>query len=188
MSSFTATTDTSTQEYGNIVTERRVYRFSALLLFDKNSFGISGLDVLPRFLIKPTKLLKCLDYSNDGNSTTRGYVANNLFGGSFVKNTGLSDKEILFEFNQLKTRAPFGFTGQRDYKLFVNRVFDAGYQNQLQATWNVATNQEIKTEDHEYISGRTVETKEILTNYFDRIDQFLPYDYEGNKSKGVYFV
>ena len=182
MSSFTATIDTS-QEYGNTVLRKRVYRFDALLLFDNQSFGINGLDLLPRFLIRPTNLIHLLDFDPDGNSTSRGFTSNNLFNGFFVKNTGLTDSRLLFEFNELKTRNPFGFSGQRSYKLFAEKTFDPAYQQSLQALWNLA-GEETTIEDHEYLD-RTVLGKKIVTNYFDEFEEFITYDYLGNKSKNV---
>ena len=185
MSTFTAVTDTS-QEYGNAINQLRAYRFSALLLLDSQSFGIAGLDVFPRFLIRPNKLHNLLDYSAEPNSVSRGYVSNNMFGGFFVKNTGLTDSELEFEFNYLKMNPPFGFFGRKNYQEFVTATFDAGYQNMLQATWDSITTQEIGTTKHDYLD-RFVSTKVVTMNYFDNKRVFLEYDYEGNKTKNVSF-
>ena len=184
MSNFTTVKRTD-EEFGNQVQRKRVYRFTASLLFDKQSFGINGFDLLPRFLVRPKTLINLLDFESDGNSTTRGYIANDLFDGFFVKNTGLSDKRLLFEFNHMKTKSPFGFTGIRDYKLFANKVFDPAYQSQLNSYWH-SLDKEVTVEDHEYLE-RTVEAKEVIMNYFEELDEFIEYDYLGNKSKGVTF-
>lgn len=168
---------------GNYVLRKRVYRFEAHLLFDKSSYNITGLDILPRFMIKPKKLLNVLNFSVDPNSVSSGFVRNQLFEGTFVKNTGLSDERLLLDFDLLSTRQPFGFTGKRSYKIFVNKAFDAAYQSQLQALWNM-TGGETTSFEHEYVE-RSVEAKSITTNYFEEINEFVPYAWEGNKEKGV---
>ena len=63
MSNFTAVTRAD-EEFGNQVQSKRVYRFTASLLFDKQSFGINGFDILPRFLLRPKTLINLLDFES----------------------------------------------------------------------------------------------------------------------------
>ena len=66
---------------------------------------------------------------------------------------------------------------------FAEKTFDPAYQQSLQALWNLA-GEETTIEDHEYLD-RTVLGKKIVTNYFDEFEEFITYDYLGNKSKNV---
>tara|TARA_R100001015_G_C4629670_1_gene190702 strand:- start:314 stop:853 length:540 start_codon:yes stop_codon:yes gene_type:complete len=121
----------------------KLFVFEADLIYIPKSLNRKGIDPLPKYHLRPTKLLEYQDFSYNPSSVNNGYVKSknsNLY----VKNIDFVDVDFVSDlFNFIKKKPPYGFTSEIDYEEFVETTFDFSYSNTLGARYNAKSNQAV---------------------------------------------
>ena len=93
--------------------ERIYYKFKGQLTFLESSNNLYGVDLYPRYRIKPLELLEALYWNNDPSYLDKGYFRDrdtNLY----LKNiTDLTDREIDQKFSRMKMKPPYGYANEQ---------------------------------------------------------------------------
>ncbi len=114
--------------------ERIYYKFKGQLTFLESSNNLYGVDLYPRYRIKPLELLEALYWNNDPSYLDKGYFRDrdtNLY----LKNiTDLTDREIDQKFSRMKMKPPYGYANEQGYAEYARSVFNeiqqAKYEDQ----------------------------------------------------------
>ena len=114
--------------------ERIYYKFEGQLTFLESSNNLYGVDLWPRYRVKPIKLVEALYYSVNPSYLDKGYFRDrdtNLY----LKNIiDLTDEEIESKFSRMKMRSPYGYANEKGYAEYARGVFNeiqhAKYEDQ----------------------------------------------------------
>lgn len=118
----------------------KLFTFEADLIFIPDSYNRKGIDPLPRFWLKPSRLIEYQNYSNNPSSVNNGYVKNEELN-LYVKNIEFVDIDFVNDqFNVLKNQPPYGFTSASAYEEFVEINFDTSYSSVLDNKYTTLKN------------------------------------------------
>lgn len=121
----------------------KLFVFEADLIYIPKSLNRKGIDPLPKYHLRPTKLLEYQNFSRNPSSINNGYTKSNQ-SNLYVKNIDFIDVDFvsgLFEF--IKKKPPYGFSSEIDYEEFVETTFDFNYSNILGAKYESLSNRAV---------------------------------------------
>ncbi len=111
------------------------YKFSARIIFIPSSDNEIGVDVWPRFHIRPLELKEVLNYSQNARSVDMGYRKDED-SGLYVKNLQKWDKnELLGQFDSFRNSPPFWFSNIEEYERWVKTTMQHRYSASLEARY-----------------------------------------------------
>ena len=118
----------------------KLFVFEADLIFIPSSYNRKGIDPLPKFHIRPTRLIEYQNFSRNASSVNNGYTKNEELN-LYVKNIEYVDVDLVNnQFTVLKHRPPYGFATASDYESFVETTFDAKYSAILETKYATLKN------------------------------------------------
>jgi len=159
----------------------KLYVYDSKLIWIPNSFNRIGIDPLPRYFLRPTKLKEILNYSRNPSSKNFGYKKDALTG-LYVKNIEMIDKtQVQVQFDWISMTSPYWWTDLDSYEAWVRTTFNANYAANLESKFNQAglptkvastVDPQIPIE-HYYVTINDWAIREFSTS---KIIQFANYD------------
>jgi hypothetical protein len=148
----------------------KLFTFEADMVFLPESYNRKGIDPLPRFWLRPQKLLEYQNFSHNPSSINNGYVKNediNLY----VKNIEFIDTDLVNnQFVFLQNMPPYGFATETDYQEFVDITFDSSYSLNLETKYKSLKNKTFVKGDKNSLIARDHFTAKIQAT---RVQEFF---------------
>jgi hypothetical protein len=111
------------------------YKFHAKIIAIPSSDNEIGVDVWPKFHIRPMELLEVMNYSSNARSVDLGYKKDEE-SGLYLKNLAKWDKdELLAQFNLFKDVPPFWFNNEEEYQRWVKTTMQHRYSKSLEGRY-----------------------------------------------------
>ena len=118
----------------------KLFTFEADIVFIPESYNRKGIDPLPRFWLRPKKLLEYQNFSHNPSSVNNGYTKNESVN-LYVKNIEFIDVDLVNDqFRFIQTIAPYGFATENDYQEFVSMTYDPSYSLNLETKYKTVKN------------------------------------------------
>jgi len=125
----------------------KLFVFEADIIFIPSSYNRKGIDPLPKFHIRPSRLIEYQNFSYNPSSVNNGYTKNEQLS-LYVKNIEYVDVDLVNnQFTVLKHRPPYGFATASDYELFVETTFNAKYSAILETKYATLKNKKFVKAD-----------------------------------------
>ncbi len=110
---------------------KRYFTMEADIYYLPESQNQPGVDPLPQFFLRPTKLTGVQKISYNPSSVNNGY-SKSLAGPFYLKNLDDPDVNLIeAHFQQFKNRPPYWFSTQDEYAEFVKQTFNTSYVSRV---------------------------------------------------------
>ena len=154
----------------------KLFTFETEIVFIPESLNRKGIDPLPRYWARPTRLLYYRNYSYNASSVNNGYTKDQKLN-LYIKNIDKIDKDFVdMQFEFIKNQPPYGFNSESSYVEFVEKTFAPAYSSTLEAQYLAGSNKAFVKKgvdpaiarDHHTAKG---EATTLRSFYFNKIVQ-----------------
>ena len=165
------------------------YKFRAKIIFIPSSDNEIGVDIWPKFHIRPVELKEVLNYTQNSKSIDMGYYKDEE-SGLYVKNLKKWDKdELLGQFDFFKESPPFWFSNLEEYERWIKTTMQHRYSATLESRYaaRLAELGEAKSVSQNEDEKISVNHFYVEENFYHLKDWFKTVTKPWPKTQGVTF-
>ena len=157
-----------------------MYVFESKIIHIPSSFNRVGIDPLPRYFVRPTKLKEILNYSHNPSSVGRGYKKDKK-SGLYLKNINeISKVDVQAQFDLISITPPFWFMSEDSYTTFIHQTMNSTYSEQIQLRFSTRAKKYYVDQDvddeitapHFYAKDEDYITQSFFNNIWKIIPKF----------------
>ena len=130
-----------------VATYRNYYKFKARIYLMPNSFNRIGVDLYPRFFMRPTELIEVMAYSDSAGSTDDGFEKDQESGLYLKDRSEINDTvtydEIDIQFLYIKIRPPYWYHDEASFVEFIQINMDTTRQTTYESLYNSAASKSV---------------------------------------------